>query len=294
MSAGYYLHFRLCPYFDSTFPAGKLDEVPDKDLSTALDDLARGWIEQNPEEVVALREATKPFILADNLGESDRIVLEESIDEFRWLTGTHPAQPLICRVAPFAGWGCPLPQLMFGGQVVSERCFFARTPNHTTAESAIEIIRRLTAESFEGGWMRPHLGYCAESHFTIAERKCIEITCDLIRLRADSFVQTARCVVDNVVKLEARLEELNQATYSRELLGNKIDDPTGPLTAAQIATILWGKAGEAEKTKALRWMKNEKLPATLADGLKDHYRVSKSQLELLEKAERFKRKESNS
>ena len=65
--------------------------MPDKDLSTALDDLARGWIEQNPEEVVALREATKPFILADNLGESDRIVLEESIDEFRWLTGSPPA-----------------------------------------------------------------------------------------------------------------------------------------------------------------------------------------------------------
>ena len=88
--------------------------------------------------------------------------------------------------------------------------------------------------------------------------------------------------------------ELNQATYSSELVGNKIDDPTDPLTAAQIATILWGKAGEAEKTKALRWMKKGKLSANLADSLKDHYCVSKSQLALLEKAEGAKREESNS
>jgi len=74
--------------------------------------------------------------------------------------------------------------------------------------------------------------------------------------------------------------------YSSILIGNKLDDPSSPLTAAQIAKLVWGRADDASRKKAREWMKAGKLPANRADGLKDHYVVSKSALDLLIQAER--------
>ena len=68
--AGYYLFVRFCSDLNSTFPAKELDKVKDEDLPTALDALAREWLEQHPEAPVAyqrqlvarLREASGKFM----------------------------------------------------------------------------------------------------------------------------------------------------------------------------------------------------------------------------------------
>ena len=73
--------------------------------------------------------------------------------------------------------------------------------------------------------------------------------------------------------------------YSINLVGNMIDDPTGPLSAKQIAKIIWGKDDEAARKRAREWMQNGKLPANKANKPADHYIVSKATLNLLRKAE---------
>lgn len=84
--------------------------------------------------------------------------------------------------------------------------------------------------------------------------------------------------------------QLNDAdSYCSKLVGNKIDDPTGPMSALQIAKTLWpdgydwDKAGQsrAARKRAVAWMTKGKLPANLANGLNDHYVVSASQLRRL-------------
>jgi hypothetical protein len=207
--SGCYLFFRLCSNLNSTFPADRLDEVNDHVLSEALDALARKWLEQHPGAVATVEEVTKLLTLGDDRAESHEVDLDElrwDIDEFRCELGIHPDQPLFLRVAPLAGWGFPLPQPLFGGQVVSERCFFARAPGRATAESALERIRRLAAESFDRNWMRLHFGCCSESGFTEEERKTIEISSALIDLWSDSpsFIEAAQRVLDKVVEVEAR------------------------------------------------------------------------------------------
>ena len=207
--SGYYLFFRLCSNLNSTFPAKKLDEVRDKDLPSALAALAREWLEQHPGAVATVEEVTKLLTLGDDPAESYEVdLLRWGIDEFRRELGIHPDQPLFLRVAPLAGWGFPLPQPLFGGQVVSERCFFARAPDRRTAESALKYIRRLAAKPSGGDWLKPHFGCCAESGFTKEERKTIEITYDQVEFwfGYPDFVQSARRVLDSVVNVMAEVE----------------------------------------------------------------------------------------
>jgi hypothetical protein len=236
--SGYYLFFRLCSSLNSTFPAKQLDEVRDKDLPSALDALAREWLEQHPGAVATAEEVTKLLTLGEDPAESCEVDLDElrwDIDEFLRELGVHPDQPLFLRVAPLAGWGWPLPQPLFSGQAVSERCFFARAPDRGTAESALDRIRRLAAKSFGGNWLEPHFGCCAESGFTKEERKTIEITYDLTDLRADSpsFVQEARRVLDKVMEVEARAKAVNRPKRRRR----KADAVPRPLTAKQAEAI---------------------------------------------------------
>lgn len=78
--------------------------------------------------------------------------------------------------------------------------------------------------------------------------------------------------------------------YSGLLVGNRVDDPTPPMTAAQIAKAIWGKDctgdnGRAARQKAVEWMKRGKLPANIAERPKHHYIVSKNALETLGKIE---------
>ncbi|MCU0979416.1 MAG: hypothetical protein MUF25_09655 [Pirellulaceae bacterium] len=204
--SGCYLFFRFCPNLNSTFPAEELDEVRDEDLPTALDALAREWLKQHPDAVATVEDVTKWFRLVDDPADSHDIDLDElrwEIDEFRRELGIHPDQPLFLRVAPLAGWGWPLPQPLFRGQVVSERIFFARAPDHSTAASALEYIRRLAAKSLKGDWLKPRFGCCAESGFTKEERERIEITYDLLG-DTPSFVQIARRVLATVAEVRAR------------------------------------------------------------------------------------------
>ena len=77
-------------------------------------------------------------------------------------------------------------------------------------------------------------------------------------------------------RLLVKLDE----TYSPKLVGNKIEDPSSPLSARDIAVYLWGQSDDAGRKRAREWMQTGMLPANLADGIKDRYVVSKSALEL--------------
>lgn len=71
-----------------------------------------------------------------------------------------------------------------------------------------------------------------------------------------------------------------EVVYSQRLVGNRIDDPSSPMTAREIAVYVWGRTDDAGRKLAREWMQSGKLPANLADGLKDHYVVSQSALEI--------------
>jgi hypothetical protein len=81
--------------------------------------------------------------------------------------------------------------------------------------------------------------------------------------------------------------------YSSDLVGNQIDDPSPPLTAAQIAQYIWRESGDSAKKRARDWMKAGKLPANHADHPPHHYIVSVSALERLAEMERGMRDSSS-
>jgi hypothetical protein len=227
--SGCYLFVRFCSDLYRSFPAKELDEVRDEELPSALDALAREWLEQHPEapvayqrEVVAkLREASGKLILPAgrqaSLSHKTLVPLPDDKDDaeepgetgdgkdlLQRLTGTHPGQPLICRVAMYAGWGHPLPQPAFGGQVVSRRIFVARAKDSKMAEAAIDYLWRHCTDLLFNDWWTPHLGYCSESGFTKAERIDIETKVSLSADEPGSLVRIAQRVVNVVEEMAAR------------------------------------------------------------------------------------------
>ena len=99
------------------------------------------------------------------------------------------------------------------------------------------------------------------------------------------------CESDEAAKLSKRKpggRDPGAEYYASELVGNKIEDPTNPLTAAQIARLIWGKDNDAGRKRAREWMRKGVLPANLADNIKNHYVVSRSALDLLSQADRTK------
>jgi len=71
--------------------------------------------------------------------------------------------------------------------------------------------------------------------------------------------------------------------YSPKLVGNKVDDPSNQMKAAELAMIIWGDKSEKCTKKVLRWMKDGKLEANIGT-LKDHYVVNSSTLKTLKEA----------
>ena len=161
----------------STAPSrrGELDEASDEDLPSALDALAREWLAQHPGAPVAhhtqcshgsgkrSRDSFPPAPKGDEDIAESREAEADNLDSLRWALGTHPEQPLICRVARYAGWGHPLPQPLFGGQVVSETPVRGPGSDRTTAEAALELHSGRRRQFLGGDWLNPQLGYCAES-----------------------------------------------------------------------------------------------------------------------------------
>lgn len=103
------------------------------------------------------------------------------------------------------------------------------------------------------------------------------ITAKDLRLSMTWFVERAKSGADDV--------------YSKRLVGNRIPDPTPPLSIRQIAVYIRDaepsdqKAMKAAKQLALEWMKLGRLPANRVTG-KGMYVVSESALERLRKVER--------